>query len=204
MMDCIPSRRLSPAADAGTGAAVVLPQPPRAPSVAAAVGQLAREFAAEPELILACLEGIDQTGDSAQRLYAAARQAVSLRPTYADLSYCAARAAVAAGDVPGAEHLLQEARRRNPDYLDALVLAGRLALERNAPAEACTWLEHAITSGADYPDVHLLLGDAWRRRENWPRARAAYERALQLKGNLVAARTALAALPATDGVHGEQ
>ena len=83
---------------------------------------------------------------------------------------------------------------------DALVLAARVALRRNAPAEARTRLQAALALGADYPDVHLLIGDAWRQERNWKPARQSYERALDLNAHLTAARSALALLPpAMDG-----
>jgi hypothetical protein len=46
--------------------------------------------------------------------------------------------------------------------------------------------------------VHVLLGDLWRAKGNRPAARDAYEHALSLNPNLVAARDGLAIL--TDAV----
>ncbi len=163
---------------------------------------LAEAFADEPELILACLRGTPPPSPArARQILRTARQAMALRPRYADLYYFAAQAAVVAEEPDMAAALLIQALELNPTYRDARVLAGRVALLRQRVDEARAHLTAAVASGADYPDVHLLLGQAWERGQDWSRARAAYERALTLNGNLHAAREALAALPG-DGVDG--
>ncbi len=161
-----------------------------------AVRGLAEAFAEEPELILACVRGTPPpTRSEAQQALRAARQAIALRPRYADLHHFAAHAALAAGDPDSAAGLLAQALELNPTYRDARVLAGQVALLRQRADEARIHLNLALANGADYPDVHMLLGQAWELAQDWPQARAAYERALSLNDNLLAAREALAALP---------
>jgi predicted Zn-dependent protease len=53
------------------------------------------------------------------------------------------------------------------------------------------YLQQAISNGADYPDVHLLLGDIWRARGDVARAGAAYMRALERNGELAPAQERL-------------
>lgn len=165
-----------------------------------AVRQLAARFAQEPELVLACLEGIsnDDRGE-AKVILEAARVAAAANPDYADLIYAVGRAAVVAGEYETAAIALDHAITINPTYKDALILDARVALRRGQPALAAVRLNAALAEGADYPDVHMLLGDVWTKQGDLPRARAAYERALELNAKLTPARTALAALEPING-----
>jgi tetratricopeptide (TPR) repeat protein len=165
-----------------------------------AMRQLARAFACEPELIAACLQGTlpEEQSTPARTVLGAAQLALRSRPDYADLHYHAGQAAIAACEYEAAAELLDGALRLNPDYQDALILAAHVALLRRQHGSAKKLLLNALAKGADYPDVHLRLGDACRAEGDWGQARAAYERALTLNANLSAARTALAALPATE------
>lgn len=169
-----------------------------APRQTAAVRHLAALFAEEPELVRACLQGIErEPAERAQLILAAAQLATEAYPEYADLFYQAGQAAVAAGEYDTAATALARAIKLNSTYKDALILAGRVAIQRRRPEEAEALLQTAVRAGADYPDVHVLLGNLWRERGALPRARAAYERALELNGNLKAAQTALATLENT-------
>jgi tetratricopeptide (TPR) repeat protein len=159
------------------------------------VHQLAERFVREPELILACLEGIEHaSAEQVQLVLGAAREAIRAQPRYADLLYHAAQAAVSAGEVETAACLLSESLEINPRYKDALILAARVARARQAPWQAEDYLQRALAAGADYPDVHVLLGDVCREQGEGSRARDAYRRALQLNGDLAAARAGLDAL----------
>ena len=170
---------------------------------AAATRRLAEIFAAEPELISACLHGIEvQPPTWVRTVLEAAQLALAEHPHYADLNYYGSQAAVAAGEHDTAAHLLEQALRVNAGYREARVLAGRVALLRQRPQEACVHLETAVALGADFPDVHLLLGDVWRACGNWSRARQSFARALELDASLTAAAAALAALPPAETTRG--
>lgn len=161
--------------------------------------QLAALFAEEPELILACLQGIDkETPAAARTILAASQLAIKACPEYADLRCFAAQAAVVAGDFDTAANILERALELNPNYKAALILAARVAVLREQPQHAVALAETAVDLGADYPDVHLLLGNVWRKRGEPTRARKAYQRALDLNANLAPARAALDALQATE------
>ena len=56
-------------------------------------------------------------------------------------------------------------------------------------------LEQAIRAGADYPDVHCLIGRLCQVGGQLDRARKAYKRALDLNEHYRAAREALETLP---------
>lgn len=164
---------------------------------AAAVRRLAALFAGEPELVRACLQGIEREPPRRARLILdAAQLATEAFPEYADLFYHAGQAAVAAGEYGTAAAALARAIELNPTYKDALILAARVAIQQRQPDQAEALLQSAVRAGADYPDVHMLLGNLWRDQGALARARAAYERALELNANLKAARTALATLSA--------
>jgi tetratricopeptide (TPR) repeat protein len=92
---------------------------------------LAQRFAAEPELILACLDPeADTVSPDIGMVLAAALAAVEQRPTYADLKYFAAEAAIRAGRLETAAELLEGALRLNPRYNAALIAAGRVCFLR--------------------------------------------------------------------------
>lgn len=178
---------------------------PHAPAIASTAAQrcrapqLAALFAEEPELILACLQGIDkETPAGARTILAAAKLAMRACPEYADLRCFAAQAAIVAGDFETAAEILEQALQLNPNYKAALILAARVAVLREQPQHAVALAETAVSVGADYPDVHLLLGNVWRKRGEPTRARQSYRRALELNANLAPARAALEALSATE------
>jgi predicted Zn-dependent protease len=159
---------------------------------------LAGAFAQEPELVLACLQGIERKPpDFARRILRAVQLALTEKPHYADLHCYGAHVALAAGEPETAAKLLEQALTINPTYAAALVLAGRVALVRRRPQEARARLENALSHGANFPDVHMLMAQVCTEQQDWAGARAAYERVLALNGNLTPARDALAALPAT-------
>lgn len=162
-------------------------------------------FADEPELILAVLEDEDSSAvpHAAGVVLQAARRAVNRCPRYADLHYFAAHAALRARQRPEAARLLERAIELNPRYNDALILAARVAHAQQHPLRTLEYLRQALANGADYPDVHLLLGHAWRDTGAADQARRAYTRALALNANLTAAREALVALAREDETEGD-
>jgi tetratricopeptide (TPR) repeat protein len=160
------------------------------------VNALSAQFAVEPEMILAYLEPLGPNSSELPIIWAAAEQAVRIRPDYADLRYFAAHAAAKVGESHRACELLDDALRLNPQYNAALILAGRIYLEQNEYGAALGRLQQALAGGADYPDVHVMLGDAWRAHGDLPRAAEAYRQALHKNAHLAEARQKLAALPA--------
>jgi len=157
---------------------------------------LSAQFASEPEMILACVEPLAPNSPELPLIWAAAEQAVRARPDYADLRYFAAHAALQTGQPRRARELLKDAVRLNPQYTAALILAGRICAQQNEPEAALIYLQQALVGGADYPDVHMMLGDLWQTRGELARARQSYIRALAKNPDLADARQKLAALPA--------
>ena len=161
------------------------------------VHRLALLFATEPELIPACLEA-PESGQpmSPAVILAAAKQAITSRPKHADLRYFAAHAAMHVDELEEARTLLASALELNPQYNAALILAARICVLQGQHGEALQHLRQAVFNGADYADVHTMLGDLWRGREEFARAREAYQRALQINDNLPAVCERLCALDA--------
>ena len=157
------------------------PVAPAVPTSDAEIEHLSALFASEPELIEASLEspGSDQKRD-ARRVLAAARQALERRPGYADLHYFAARAALRANEPQQARTLLEAALRINPRYNAAMILAARACVLQGAHAEALRYLRQAVLNGADYTDVHLMVGDLWRQQGGAPPAQEACGRAPEM------------------------
>lgn len=166
------------------------------------IQRLSALFAAEPELILACLEaGSSQPPLDMQAVWQATQRAVAECPGYADVHHYAALVAKRLGHLQTASELLQRALQINPRYLQALILSARVALDRNQPDEALDCLHRAMEFGADYADVHLMLGNLYRDRGEVARARAAYRRSIQINAGYIDAEKALASLP-TDSNRG--
>ena len=160
------------------------------------INGLAAQFVSEPEMILAYLEPLPPDSPQLPVICAAADKAVQARPDYADLQYFAAYAAFRAGNLPRARELVDCATRLNPQYKAALILAGRICLQQNEHAAALTNLQQALAAGADYPDVYVLLGDAWQARGDLVRAAKAYRQALCKNHRLTEARRKLGAISA--------
>jgi tetratricopeptide (TPR) repeat protein len=176
------------------------PAPQRRTTARRALRGLSAAFAAEPELISACLEGAGpEASQQATAVFAAAQAAHAQQPCYADLSYHAARAALAAGRHTTAARFVQQALRINPTYHDALLLAARIELHRGRSSAARRHLEAALAHGADYPDVHALLGRVRQQEGDWAGARQAHARALALNPALAESHAALAALAVSKG-----
>jgi|GEM_PF-6902326 len=166
--------------------------------------ELAEIFAREPELISACLQGIEEEPPGRLRLLlASVREALRRYPNYADLYYHAGRAALAAGELEQAREFLGQALSIHPGYKDALLLAAHVALKCGQPLQTEQLLQRALSLGADYPDLHMLRGAAWRQMGDLERAQLCYRRALELNDGLHAARAALAEL-ATFATSGKQ
>jgi tetratricopeptide (TPR) repeat protein len=173
---------------------------PRRRAAAQLFQQLSAAFAAEPELISACLEGADgQNMQQAWAVFSAAATAQAGQPNYADLSYHAAEAALAAGERAAAARLVAQALHVNPRYRDALMLAARIELQRGQLDAARRHLQTALASGADYPDVYALLGRVCEEEGDCSGAQQAYTRALALNPALAEVRAARAALAVPKG-----
>ena len=165
----------------------------------ASLTALSKMLAAEPELIQSLLEGGNGPPSAqADFVLRAACQAAAARPKNAELHYYAARGAWLAEQLELAEQLLSQALAVRPRHVPALVLMGKVLHRRRAIERAIACLTSAVSSGAEYPDVYVELGQLWRQTGDAIRARTAFNRALELNPNFKAARDAVAELATTE------
>ncbi|TWT44240.1 Tetratricopeptide repeat protein [Phycisphaerae bacterium RAS1] len=166
----------------------------RPESLARERSRLAAIFAAEPELIQAFIESDARLRTQSALIHQAALESVTANPDSAELCFYAAHAALHHADPSGAEQLLRRALAILPTHRDALILAGRLAIDAGLPERAEWLLQQALAAGGDYPDVHFLLGQSWQKQGQLSRARESYQRALALNEKYDRVRDALQTL----------
>jgi len=155
----------------------------------------AADAAASPYLVLAALLKAGLTGldEGLFSLVAGIlERALGRHPEYADLHYHCARVYERLGRDGAAIDAAQKAVSLNPNYVQALIQLGRLYAAEDETLEARDRLCQAIACGGDYPDVHYLIGEMYRRDGNRPSAADAYRRALEINRNFDRARIALA------------
>ncbi len=163
-----------------------------------ALDRLARIILEEPEFIDAFVALPPTAADPEVflTLSATLRRTLEKHPGYADLQYryglVQQRLACSTQAIAAAERALQI----NPRYVNALILLAQLYAQTDRAADAVDRIEAAISAGADYPDVHCLMGRLCQRIGSIERARTAYRRALELNDQYQEAREALASLAA--------
>ncbi len=183
-------------AQAGRPVTIALPAPAQgtAPSQ---IRQLADYAAEEPAFIEAflALPPSDADEELFGVLVSVLRMALACHGDYADLHYCAGVAFRRLGDAASAARHLRHAVRINPDYVKPLVQLGELAAA-GAPEQAVAYFQRALQAGADWPDLHVRLGDALKECGRNSSARSHYRKALQLNERYEPAASGLASLAA--------
>jgi len=89
---------------------------------------------------------------------------------------------------------IEQAVSMNPNYVSALIFLARLYAQSHRKADSIDRLEEAIRRGADYADVHDLLGRLYQQTGQPKAARTAFKRALAINSNFEAAQEALRSL----------
>lgn len=170
------------------------PQPPARD--AEAIEELSRVIETEPDFVDAFLSL--PAGDVEEELFALLAETLHTvlrrQPEHADLYYHCSRVLVRLGRRKEAIELTERAVRIDPKFVKALIQLGRLYGQTNRLADATARLEQAIEQGAEYPDVYLLLGNLYRDRGQPDRARWAFDKALGINEQFLAARAARASL----------
>jgi len=163
----------------------------------AAIDRLGDAVVAEPDFIEAFLalppSKVDEEVFST--LATTLDRALCKHPEFADLHYHCGEVYRRLGKDGDAIAHAERAVQINPSYVKALILLARLYGQTDRRAAAVDRLEQARRAGADYPDVHHLLGQLYQEGNQPDRARQAYQRALDLNQDDQAARAALATLP---------
>jgi len=182
---------------AGAALTVNLPQPaPRAS--ASALDRLAEYVAAEPDFVeaLLALPASEADGQLFGMLLSVLRTALSAHEDYADLHCLTGMTLRRLGRRELARERLRRAVEINPGYVRALLELAELEAELGADTRAVACLRRALSAGADYPDVHVRLGELLVRMGLTELAREHYGRALELNDRYDRAAAGLAALAA--------
>ena len=149
----------------------------------AALDRLTRAITAEPDFVEAFLSLPETEVDREvfSTLAVILQRALRAHPEYADLHCHCGAVYQRLGRPLDAIHHTERAVAINPRYINALVQLARLYGQTEQWAMAVERLEDAIRVGADYPDVHALLGELYTVGGQRDRAQAAYRRASELK-----------------------
>ncbi len=162
------------------------------------IAELSRVLVDDPDFVDACLT--IPIGQVDERIFAlllaTLRLALERQPTHAELHYHCGRVLARLGYSEEAICENERAVKIDPTFVRALIELGKLYAQTDCNADATTRLEQAIAAGAEYADVHYLLGNLYRNQGFLGRARSAYRRALVLNDRYEAAQQALEALPA--------
>jgi tetratricopeptide (TPR) repeat protein len=87
----------------------------------------------------------------------------------------------------------------NPNDPDAKSLDGSLKLDQGDVLRAQTELQQVVTQSPDNPVAHFNLGRAYVMRQEWEQARQQFAKAIELRGDYLAAHLAMAQLQASRG-----
>jgi len=160
--------------------------------------RLAQLIAAEPQFIQAFLDLPNSQMDRQifSQLLNILLNALKQCGQYADLHYYCSKVYRRLGQTNLAIEYSQRALQINPRYINALIHLAQLYCQADRRQQAIDRLQHAISIGADYPDVHYMLGNLYREQGFTGKARQHYRKALHLNQNYHAARQALQALAA--------
>jgi tetratricopeptide (TPR) repeat protein len=156
--------QLSLAADAagkaGRRVTITLPEPRQQESTSQ-IRQLAEYATSEPDFIEAFLSlpASDADEELFGVLLSVLQTALSAHDSYADLHYYTAVALQRLGEPGAAAGHLRQAIRINPKYVRALVEMGELCSRSDDRPAAAKYYRRAIDAGADWPDLHVRLGD---------------------------------------------
>jgi len=161
-----------------------------------ALKRLGQAIADEPDFVetFLSLPESEVDGEVFSTLAATIERALRNHPEYADLHYHCGAVYRRLGRRRDAIEHTERAVQINPRYTNALIQLAELYGQTDQWAKGVERLEQAIRLGADYPDVHCLIGRLCQAGGQLDRARKAYKRALDLNQNDRVAREALEAL----------
>lgn len=136
------------------------------PLTAAQRGQIAVDLVkTTDEAELAFQEGERLTTIDRERSAEAYRQAIKLRPNYADAYLALARVLMEADDLDDAKVALGSARRLRPGFAEASAVEGRIHKENGDEAKAIATFKRAITEGKGFqPEAYTGLGLLYKEK----------------------------------------
>ena len=163
---------------------------------AADVAELARVIEADPDFVDAflSLSHTEVNQEVFATLLSTVETALERQPEHAELHYHCGRVLDRLGRCDAAISENERAVAIDPAFTRALVELGKLYRKTNRNTDAVSRLEAAIGAGADYADVHFLLGKLYCDLGAIEKARRSFRRALSLNDRYEAAREALESL----------
>jgi len=160
------------------------------------IEELSRVIEREPDFVDAFIA--IPTGEVDREVFAVLlktlEHALERQPEHAELHYHCGQVLAKLGRPDDAITASEAAVRLNPQYTRALIDLAKLYCQTDRRDDATIRLEQAVASGADYADVHYLLGNLYRDQGRLKLARRAYRRALSLNHEFAPAQKALADL----------
>ena len=135
----------------------------------------------------------------AQSVYEAVHKEFSGKPEGLDAQVKLAGLDWAAGQPDKAERALEQILKDNPLSSDALLLRGKIALQRGNGKAAAQDFRSVLKDAADAADVHVLLGRAQLSNGDLALARESLEKAVALAPALSEAQVVLVGLDVTGG-----
>ncbi len=174
----------------------------RGPSEAEAFLRKAQEDlprAAKIRFALGTLYERQQQPAKAQAVYEEVRKAFAGSPEGLDAQVRLAGLDWAAGRTDKAEQALQAILKDNPLSSDALLLRGKIALQRGNGKAAAQDFRSVLKDSAEAADVHRLLGRAHLLNGDVVLARESLEKAAALSPSLTDAQVLLVGLDAAGG-----
>jgi tetratricopeptide (TPR) repeat protein len=128
-------------------------------------------------------------------------EAHRLAPERAETCAALGREHLRRGQIEEAEPLLRKACEADPDLLSAVAALSRLVgLGRGKLGEAHALLDAALSRHADEPALLMVKGELYLEGDRIPEARAVFERALELGGDVEAAKAGLARTCNAEGI----
>lgn len=161
------------------------------------IAELSRVIEREPDFVDAFLSiSVGEVDEEVfAMLLATLELALERQPEHAELRYHCGRVLGRLGRHEAAIEQNEQAVRIDPKSTRALIELGKLYSDTDRSADATARLEQAVAAGADYADVHFLLGNLYRAEGQLQRARSAYRRALSIDQRFEPAQKALEELP---------
>ncbi|NLX04144.1 MAG: tetratricopeptide repeat protein [Phycisphaerae bacterium] len=160
--------------------------------------RLAELIAGEPDFVTAFLDlprsGMDEQIFSA--LLEILRRALARHPEFADLHFHTSCVCQRLGRTDEAIEHSRQALDLNPRFVNALIHLARLYADTHQHQQAIARLQAAIVNGANYADVHYLLGQLYQNQGYLEQAKRHYRQALSINCDFHAARQALDAMAA--------
>jgi len=160
------------------------------------IEELSRMIEREPDFVDAFIA--IPAGDVDRQVFAVLlktlEQALERQPEHAELHYHCGRVLAKLGRPDDAISASEAAVKLNPQFTRALIDLAKLYCQTDRRDDATIRLEQAVACGADYADVHYLLGNLYRDQGRLQLARRAYRKALSINQGFAPAQKALADL----------